>query len=164
MKPVIDVCCGSKMFYFDKNNPLVLFQDIRSESHELCDGRNLNVSPDLIQDFTKQPHADNSFYHVVFDPPHLDNLGLESYMGKKYGRLQKDNWQGLIKSGFEESMRILKPYGTLIFKWNETRIKVSELLNVIGVEPLYGHRTLQTSKTIWLCFIKTPESFHNLNF
>lgn len=24
MKPILDVCCGSKMFYFDKSNPNVV--------------------------------------------------------------------------------------------------------------------------------------------
>lgn len=24
-KPILDVCCGSRMFYFDKNNPNVCF-------------------------------------------------------------------------------------------------------------------------------------------
>ena len=26
-KPILDVCCGSRMFYFDKNNPNVCFMD-----------------------------------------------------------------------------------------------------------------------------------------
>lgn len=155
-KPILDACCGSRMFYFDKQNKNVLFQDIRSESHILCDGRDLNVAPDFVCDFTNMPHPDNSFYHVVFDPPHLDNLGPESYMGKKYGVLNKD-WRTAIKNGFDECMRVLKPGGTLIFKWNESRIKVSEILNVVGLQPVYGHRTLQTSKTIWLAFVKIPE-------
>ncbi|MDW0473315.1 class I SAM-dependent methyltransferase, partial [Mannheimia haemolytica] len=24
-KPILDACCGSRMFHFDKQNPLVLF-------------------------------------------------------------------------------------------------------------------------------------------
>lgn len=28
-KPILDACCGGKMFYFDKHDPRVLFQDIR---------------------------------------------------------------------------------------------------------------------------------------
>lgn len=36
---ILDVCCGGRMFYFDKNDPRVLFQDIREESMTLCDGR-----------------------------------------------------------------------------------------------------------------------------
>ncbi len=39
MKPILDACCGGKMFYFDKNDPRVLFQDIRKEETTLCDGR-----------------------------------------------------------------------------------------------------------------------------
>lgn len=30
MKRILDACCGSKMFWFDKNNPDVEFCDIRS--------------------------------------------------------------------------------------------------------------------------------------
>lgn len=153
MKQVLDACCGSKMFYFDKNSDIVLFQDIRNESHVLCDGRVIDVSPDIVGDFTKMPYKDSSFYHVVFDPPHLDNLGDKSFMCKKYGKLPNE-WESVIKNGFEECMRVLKPNGTLIFKWNENRIKVSKVIEVIGQQPLYGHRTLQTSKTIWMCFIK----------
>lgn len=26
-KPILDACCGAKMFYFDKHDPRVLFQD-----------------------------------------------------------------------------------------------------------------------------------------
>lgn len=29
MKPILDMCCGSKMFYFDKENPNVEYCDIR---------------------------------------------------------------------------------------------------------------------------------------
>ena len=28
-KPILDVACGGKMFYFDKNDPRVLFCDKR---------------------------------------------------------------------------------------------------------------------------------------
>lgn len=39
VKPILDACCGGKMFYFDKNDERVLFQDIRKVSTHLCDGR-----------------------------------------------------------------------------------------------------------------------------
>ena len=38
MKPILDVACGGKMFYFDKHDPRVLFADIRSLETTLCDG------------------------------------------------------------------------------------------------------------------------------
>lgn len=37
-KIILDACCGSRMFWFDKKNPLTLFVDIRDEEHVLCDG------------------------------------------------------------------------------------------------------------------------------
>lgn len=42
-KKILDVCCGSKMFWFDKNNKDVLFIDIREVETELCDGRKFNA-------------------------------------------------------------------------------------------------------------------------
>jgi len=36
-EPILDACCGSKMFYFDKDDPSVLFQDIRVVETELKD-------------------------------------------------------------------------------------------------------------------------------
>ena len=92
---------------------------------------------------------------VVFDPPHLKTLGATSWMAKKYGKLPKD-WQSLIHDGFTECMRVLKPYGTLVFKWNESEIKSSEVLSAIPFKPLFGHTTGRQSKTIWMCFMKLP--------
>ena len=47
-KIILDACCGSRMFWFDKENPWTLFADIRDEEHTLCDGRSLKVHPDAI--------------------------------------------------------------------------------------------------------------------
>lgn len=40
MKKILDVCCASRMCWFDKNNPNALFNDIRDCDYTLCDGRN----------------------------------------------------------------------------------------------------------------------------
>lgn len=141
------------MFWFDKKNPLVLYGDIRDEKHTLCDGRILEIRPDVKLDFTDMPFDDSTFYLVVFDPPHLRSAGRKGWQAKKYGALDA-NWPSLIKSGFDECMRVLKPNGTLIFKWNEQTIKVSKVLEVVGTKPLFGHRTTQASKTIWMTFYK----------
>ena len=151
-KLILDACCGSRMFWFDRKNPNVLFQDIRDKEYILCDGRKLEVHPDVIGDFTKMEYPDNTFQLVVFDPPHLDNANETSYMAQKYGTLRRVIWKEDIKKGFDECMRVLKDKGTLIFKWNETRIPVKRIIEVIGKEPLFGHRTAH--KTIWLCFMK----------
>ena len=157
-KIILDACCGSRMFWFDKHNPFALFVDKRSEIVTAKDRdkiRTIEVKPDIIADFTNLPFEDNSFYMVVFDPPHLKTLGETSWMAKKYGKLPKD-WQSLIHDGFTECMRVLKPNGTLVFKWNESEIKAAEVLSVIPFKPLFGHTTGRQSKTIWMCFMKLP--------
>lgn len=152
-KRILDACCGSKMFWFDKQNEDVLFMDKREETHTLCDNRTLEIKPDVIADFREMPFPDESFYLVVFDPPHLLKAGDESWLAKKYGKLG-DDWKDDIAKGFRECMRVLKPNGTLIFKWNEDQIKLSEILKVIDAKPLFGNRR---AKTHWLAFMKIRE-------
>lgn len=152
-KLILDACCGSRMFWFDKNNPDVLFADLRYESWVLCDGRTLDIKPDIKMDFRYIPFPAGVFKLVVFDPPHLKRLGKNSWMAKKYGVLGAD-WQTDIKQGFDECMRVLDTHGILVFKWNESQIKLSELLKVIQVQPLLGHTSGRQSKTIWMCFMK----------
>ena len=152
-KRVLDPCCGSRMFWFDKNNPDVEFCDCRELDTNLCDGRKLVIKPDIIADFTNLPFEDNTFWHVVFDPPHMITLGENSWMAKKYGVL-KDGWEKTLHDGFSECMRVLKPNGTLILKWNETDIPVSKIIQVIGYTPMYGHKSGKLQKTHWMAFMK----------
>ena len=87
-KLILDACCGSRMFWFDKHNPLALFVDKRSEIVTAKDRdkiRTIEVKPDIIADFTNWPFEDSSFYMVVFDPPHLKTLGKTSWMAKHHG-------------------------------------------------------------------------------
>lgn len=154
-KIILDACCGSRMFWFDKENPLTLFADIRDEEHTLCDGRSLKVHPDIVSDFTDMPFLDESFKLVVFDPPHLLKVGKNSWLAKKYGKLPED-WPRLIKKGVDECFRVLENYGVLIFKWNEDQITVREVLKAINRQPLFGHTTGRHGKTMWMCFMKLP--------
>jgi hypothetical protein len=155
MKAVLDPCCGSRMFWFDKNNPNAVFGDIRDENHILCDGRALHINPDVQMDFCNIPFNDKTFKLVVFDPPHLKTLGNTSWLAKKYGKL-KESWKEDIKQGFSECFRVLDDYGVLVFKWNESEIKTSEVLKLLSVQPLFGHTTGRQSKTMWMCFMKLP--------
>ncbi len=152
MDRVLDVCCGSKMFWFDKNNPEAVFVDIREESHILCDDRALEISPDMKADFRDLPFDDNTFKLVVFDPPHLERAGENSWMLKKYGRLGED-WRNDLTKGFKECFRVLDDNGVLIFKWNEVQIPLSQILKLTDKSPLFGHRTGRQAKTHWVCFI-----------
>jgi len=152
-KKILDATCGSKMMWFNKQNPDVIYADKRTEKHVLCDGRTLSISPDVEIDFTDMPFENETFYLVVFDPPHLVKLGQNSWMAKKYGRLLP-GWEDEIKKGFSECMRVLKTHGVLIFKWNENQIKINELIKIIGQKPLFGHPSGRNGQTIWMTFMK----------
>ena len=154
-KPLIlDVACGSRMFWFDRNHPDTVFTDKRSEHHILCDGRTLSIKPNIVADFTSMPFKDESFSLVVFDPPHMASLGHNSWLAKKYGRLFPD-WQDDIQEGFSECLRVLKIHGTLIFKWNTTEIPVATVLDLAPIKPAFGHTTGRQAKTIWTTFFKS---------
>lgn len=151
-KAILDVCCGGRMFYFDKQNPAVLYCDNRNGHYTLSDGRNFEVNPDVLCDVTALPFEAQSFYHIIFDPPHLTSCTNKSDMYFHYSKLEK-GWEKFIHKGFSECWRVLKPYGTLIFKWNEHDISIKRIIEAIGREPLYGNRNLK-GKTHWLCFVK----------
>jgi hypothetical protein len=155
-KFILDACCGSRMFWFDKQNPNVVFADIRSETHILCDGRPLHIKPDVQMDFTDMKFEDGSFRLVVFDPPHMNKLGGGTWMAQKYGVLFS-TWKQDLRKGFDECMRVLIPYGILIFKWNEAQIKLNQVLELLPIKPLFGHVTGKHGRTIWMAFMKMPE-------
>ena len=150
MSKILDACCGSRMFWFDKENPDVTFMDCRQYYEKLPTGHVIDVDPDIVGDFRDMPFEDDVFDMVVFDPPHLIHAGESSWLAKKYGRLD-ELWPEDIRQGFAECMRVLRPAGTLIFKWNEDQIPLSEVLEAIGEQPLFGNKR---SKTHWLVFMK----------
>lgn len=149
-KRVLDVCCGSRMFWFDKHNEDTVFMDNRILHDTLCDGRRLDVEPDVVGDFRDIPFEDDTFNMVVFDPPHLLKVGESSWLAKKYGKLT-ENWKEDLKLGFKECIRVLKPGGSLIFKWNEQQIKLKEILKLVDIEPLFGNKRADTH---WVVFMK----------
>ena len=156
-KRVIDVCCGGKHFWFDKNNPDVEFCDKRyDEDIHLCNGQHIHVTPSTVCDFKSLPFENESFYLAVFDPPHLINKSENAWMVKKYGTLPL-SWENELKCGFNECMRVLKPNGVLVFKWNEVEIPTKEIIEVFGKKPLFGHKSGKRMNTNWLVFMKDEE-------
>lgn len=97
-KIILDACCGGRMMWFDKNNPMVVYADIRHLDEVLCGTHPFKVSPDVEADFTDMPFPDNSFKLVVFDPPHLNKLGQKSWLAKKV-RCSPANLGDRYKSG-----------------------------------------------------------------
>ena len=155
-KKVLDVCCGVKGMWFDKQDERALFLDKRRETHidtYPCGTKTNIINPDTIGDFTDIKQPDNLFWHVVFDPPHIEQNNT-SQITKKYGSLQGD-WREMLSKGFKECFRVLKPNGTLIFKWNDCRFPVKEILKLTDEKPLYGHKSGIKMQTHWICFIKS---------
>ena len=67
-----------------------------------------------VGDFRNIPFADGSFAMVLFDPPHLKNVGKNAWTAKKYGILG-DDWRDDLRRGFAECFRVLRAGGTLVF-------------------------------------------------
>lgn len=158
---VLDVCCATRAMWFNKQDDRVLYCDIRKGSRVVDVGTpgtkgrsDLIVEPDKIEDFRNLSFPDNSFYHVVFDPPHFyKGAGKTGRIAFCYGLL-KETWQDDIKKGFSECFRVLKPNGTLIFKWCEVEIPLKKVLCLTEYSPLYGHRSGKKAQTHWVAFIK----------
>lgn len=164
---VLDPCCGSRMMWFDKTNPDAIFGDRRSETIVVTDQSNgriggtrtLRIEPDTLMDFRSMPFPDGSFKLVAFDPPHLERAGPKSWLAAKYGKLS-DNWREDLRAGFAECFRVLATDGVLVFKWNETQVKVSEVLALAPIPPLFGQVSGRSGMTHWLVFMKPPPNEH----
>lgn len=153
-KYILDVACGSRMFWFNREHPHAIFMDNREVNETLCDGRSLVIKPDILGDFRNIPFEDETFRLVVFDPPHLASLGQNSWLCKKYGRLSEVSWKQDIACGFRECFRVLKPYGILVFKWSEEEIQLSKIIALSPIPPLFGYRGGKLGKTHFLVFSK----------
>jgi SAM-dependent methyltransferase len=148
------------MFWFDKRDARALFVDKRRETHPIdigtpgTVGRSpIVVDPDLLADFQDLPFPDNTFALVVYDPPHIERTAAKGLLTKKYGHLDGD-WREMLANGFRECFRVLRPEGTLIFKWAESDHPVSEILKLTPHSPLFGHRSGKSSATHWIAFLK----------
>lgn len=155
---VLDACCGSRMFWFDKADARALFIDKRRETHAVdigtpgTIGRSpIVVDPDVVTDFGAMPFADESFHLVVFDPPHVQRTEARGAVTRKYGVLNGD-WPEMLRKGFAECFRVLKPHGTLVFKWGSVETPISQILKLTPARPLFGHQT--GKHTHWCVFMK----------
>ena len=61
---ILDMCCGSKMFWYEKYEPHTTYMDIRKDTYTTMDRgkeRKIEIAPDIQADFTDMPFADNTF-------------------------------------------------------------------------------------------------------
>lgn len=162
LPPVLDACCATRAFWFDRKDSRALFIDNRRETVAVdigtpgTIGRSpIVVDPDQVADFTALPFADHSFHLVVFDPPHVQRTQARGAVTRRYGCLNGD-WREMLRKGFAECFRVLKPNGVLVFKWGESQFKVAEILKLTPEKPLFGHKTSKT--THWCVFIRNADS------
>jgi hypothetical protein len=156
------------MMWFDRAHVDASFGDLRSttltvtdRSHGRADGtRTVIIAPDSVMDFRDMPYPDGSFSLVAFDPPHLVRAGPKSWLAAKYGKLS-DDWRGDLRRGFAECFRVLDSNGVLVFKWNETQVKLSEVLALTPNKPLFGNTSGKKAGTHWLVFMKPAAIVQN---
>jgi len=117
-----------------------------------------------VQDFRDLPYADEEFNLVVFDPPHLmreDGMKqLTGYITKSYGTLNAETWQSDIAAGFDELWRVLRPGGSLVFKFADNAVDFQDVLSLAPRDPLFGTTTKKHDRTEnrWFVFYK-PEGW-----
>lgn len=151
--------------WFDRTHPDVIFGDRRREtivvtdrSHGNSSGtRTLVIQPDVLLDFRALPYAAGTFKLVAFDPPHLVRAGPRSWLAAKYGKLG-DDWRDDLRAGFAECFRVLDADGVLVFKWNETQVKLREVLALTPHQPLFGNTSGKKAGTHWMVFMKPVEA------
>jgi SAM-dependent methyltransferase len=147
--------------WFNRQHPDAVFGDRRRETITVTDRshgnqagqRVLRIEPDVLLDFRALPYPDDTFNLVAFDPPHLVRAGPKSWLAAKYGKLSAD-WRDDLHRGFTECLRVLTTNGVLVFKWNETQVRVGEVLALAPIQPLFGHVSGRRGLTHWLVFMK----------
>lgn len=157
-KFILDATAGKRMIWQNKQHPNCIYLDERKE-----------VNPDIIGDFRDlKEFKDESFNLIVFDPPHhTQELPSEkrrpNRFTKCYGNpLNPETWAYDIEKGITECLRVLKPYGVLVFKWTTINIKIKTLKHVFPIKPLFGQRVTNgklknKTQTWWFIFMKIPE-------
>jgi ubiquinone/menaquinone biosynthesis C-methylase UbiE len=153
-KIILDACCGGRQWWFQKNNTDTVYMDIRQvKKGSISLQPNWSCEPDIIGDYREIPFKENQFNLVAWDIPHIlkENKGIISV---KYGWLG-DNWKDDTIKGFNEIMRVLKPKGVLIFKYADINIKVSDMIDLFPIQPLFGTRTKKgVNNTYFLVYMK----------
>jgi tRNA G10 N-methylase Trm11 len=157
---ILDAGCSIRSFWFDKNDDRAVFLDNRNETIIRKDTSNkkgyreLSIKPNAQADFSNLPISSDTFSLVVFDPPHkIREKANGGFLVQHYGMLNGD-WKKMIKNGFKECFRVLKPGGVLIFKWAETEVTVKDILSLTDQRPVIGHKSGKRMGTHWLTFMK----------
>ena len=156
---VLDACCGPRMMWFDNQDKRALFMDRRRETVLGAWGpasvgrKDVVIDPDVLADFSDMPFPSDTFDLVVFDPPHVKRLKVTGKVTHTFGVLFP-GWEDILRAGFAECFRVLRPGGTLVFKWCEVQIPLASILTLTPERPLFGHRSGAKARTHWVTFMK----------
>ncbi len=161
-KKILDATCGGRSIWTkgNKHREDVIYIDKRQIGRDEIGKKNRSyeIQPDRVEDFRDLPFESHKFDLIVFDPPHLLKKDGEpsGTVQEKYGVLPEEEWKEIIREGFIELWRCLKPGGCLNFKFSDRDIYWSDLFEVIPVDPLYGTTTKQRSQVEnrWFTFYK----------
>ncbi len=153
-KFILDACCGGRHMWRDKNNKNTVYMDIRQVEKGTIELQpNWSVQPDVIGDYRDMPFDDEAFRYVIWDIPHKikhDN----GIITMKYGYLG-ESWQHDLTVAFVEIMRVLKPQGMLIFKFNDLAIPFNEIRKCFPMQEIGFTPTKKgVNTTAFWCYIK----------
>ena len=160
--PVLDACCGGRAMWFDRADGRALYVDKRSETvifKSATGDREHHVRPDIVADFTSLPFPSDTFALVVFDPPHVQRDLPLGNLTKRYGCLNGE-WRDMLRKGFAECFRVLRPDGVLVFKWSSVQFPLRDILALTPEKPLFGHQSGMRMQTHWVAFLKQNAPRH----
>jgi SAM-dependent methyltransferase len=157
---VLDATTGGKQMWFPDAKELdrVVYADRRRvESLEHQPG--WSCDPSVLCDTRDLPFQSDTFDLVAYDPPHRVTDGgmsqLSGVIERKYGAIRAETWQADLEASFDELWRVLRPGGTLTFKWADVHKSHETVLSVLNQSPMYGVTTERDrSVTKWWVFHK----------
>ena len=159
-KTILDATTGGGHMWHDdaKDIERAVYAD-RRQLEGLDLQPNWECSPGVLCDTRHLPFQDDTFHLIAYDPPHrVTDGGMKALSGvieQKYGALRAETWQSDLSQSFEELWRVLKPNGTLTFKWADEHKSHDDVLDALPVSPLYGVTTSQRRATTkWWVFNK----------
>ncbi len=149
---ILDLSAGNRAVWFDKDNPLATYLDIRPE-----------VNPTHVVDTRAIPDTVGSGFDLfVFDPPHKNN-GATGGMKRVYGHFTAAQIESTIIGTARESHRIGAPNALMAFKWNDHSKKLESVLSLLAPwwVPLFGHGVChqqRNSATSWVMLLRNAEA------
>lgn len=141
---ILDLSAGNRAIWYDKDHPLAIYLDKRSE-----------VNPTIVCDTNNIPESVGTGFNLIcWDPPHM-NCGPQSNMSKTYGYHTTREILELLEKTSREAHRISAPNALMAFKWNTHDIPLKKVFRLMYKwEPLFGHITKDgpRSQTYWVMF------------